>query len=69
MIKYELVFDEGVEGEYLREKILPKTVIQEADHAFLQEDEDEMAEVQDESACKDVSFFSERETNLIPTAN
>jgi len=41
MFKYELVFDEELEGEYLREKVLPKTLMAAADHVFLQDDEEE----------------------------
>lgn len=41
VIKYELVFDEKVEGAFLREKVLSKTMIDPADNIYLQEDDEE----------------------------
>jgi len=35
LIKYELVFDEKVEGSFLREKVLTKTMIDPADNIYL----------------------------------
>ena len=44
VIKYELVFDENLEGQFLREKVLTKTLVT-VDNVYLQDDEDELAEV------------------------
>jgi hypothetical protein len=49
VIKYELVFDEATEGDFLKERVLTKTMAT-VDNVYLQEDEDEMAEVQDDGA-------------------
>lgn len=35
LVRYELVFDEELEGEYLLEKVLPKTLMAAAEHALL----------------------------------
>lgn len=40
LIKYELVFDEKIEGSFLREKILTKTMFDPADNLYLQEDDE-----------------------------
>lgn len=35
LIKYELVFDENLEGDYLKEKVLSKTMISAFDNDCL----------------------------------
>jgi len=35
LIKYELVFDEQLEGNYLRENVLTKTLMPTVDNAFI----------------------------------
>jgi hypothetical protein len=47
LIKYELVFDEKVEGSFLREKVLTKTMFDPEDNVYLQED-DEQADKQED---------------------
>ncbi len=47
LIKYELVFDEKVDGPFLREKVLSKTQIDPNDNQYLQDD-DEEADKQEE---------------------
>jgi hypothetical protein len=47
LIKYELVFDENVEGSFLREKVLTKTMFDPEDNVYLQED-DEQADKQED---------------------
>ncbi len=41
LIKYELVFDEKVDGPFLREKVLNKTQIDPNDNQYLQDDDEE----------------------------
>jgi hypothetical protein len=41
LIKYELVFDEKIEGSFLREKVLTKTMFDPAENVYLQEDDEQ----------------------------
>jgi hypothetical protein len=41
LIKYELIFDEKVEGAFLKEKVLSKTMIDPVENLFLEDDDEE----------------------------
>jgi hypothetical protein len=54
LIKYELVFDEKVDGPFLRDKVLSKTAIDPVENLCLNPDDDDEADKQLDDDCNEV---------------
>ena len=73
LLKYELVFDEKVEGSFLRDKVLTKTMFDPADNVYLQEDDEQADKQEDPCDPSDICIAKELDgiqvNNIKPDAS